>query len=84
MLLLEVIFVYGKYNCLKPKISELNLKGVCLYTKVLVSGHSPGNWPLKMQNMGWKPIRRASLGPSQAAHSFPLQSKVEGPGIGEL
>ena len=32
MLLLGSIFIYGKYNCLKPKISELNLRGVCLHT----------------------------------------------------
>lgn len=28
-LLLEVIFICREYNYLKPKISELNLKGVC-------------------------------------------------------
>ena len=32
MLLQGSIFIYGKYNCLKPKISELNLRGVCLHT----------------------------------------------------
>ena len=31
MLLLDSIFIYGKYSCLKPKISELNLRGVCLH-----------------------------------------------------